>query len=298
MNRQDWLESRAKNVNSTEVSALFGCNPWLTHFELWHRKKSGSLGEIQENDRMKWGSRLQESIAQGIAKDNNWDVGPYVDYMTIGGLKIGSSFDYAIKTDGKFTALLEIKNVDALAFKDGWIVDGEDIEAPPHIELQVQHQLLVSGLPLAYIGALVGGNRVVLLKREVNTMLHHGIKTAVAEFWKSIDENKEPEPTMPKDAKFIAKLYSHAEPGKIFDATNNAALQMLANQYREYGSQIKELEKQRESAKAEILRAVEDAEKIIGGNWTASLNLVGPAHIEYDRAGYRNFKLNWKKETK
>ena len=29
--------------------------------------------------------------------------------------------------------ILEIKNVDSLAFKEGWIVDGEDVQAPPHI---------------------------------------------------------------------------------------------------------------------------------------------------------------------
>src|SRR3546814_11306540 len=38
---------RSSVVGASEVSALFGCNPWLTEFELFHRK----TGTIATPDR-------------------------------------------------------------------------------------------------------------------------------------------------------------------------------------------------------------------------------------------------------
>src|SRR3990167_4888783 len=180
----EWLELRTKDITSTEIGALFGFSPYLTAFELWHRKKEGLVVSIDENERMKWGTRLQDSIANGIAQDNVWKVRRMDEYIRIPSLKIGSSFDFSIECETN--GLLEIKNVDSLAFKDGWLVDGDNIEAPPHIELQGQHQLLVSGRQYAYIGALVGGNTVKLIRRQVDEAIHAKIKTAAADFWKSI----------------------------------------------------------------------------------------------------------------
>ena len=64
-----WLQLRTRDVTSTEVSALFGLNPWMTEFELWHNKKSQAVIEIEDNERMKWGRRLEDPIAQGVAED-------------------------------------------------------------------------------------------------------------------------------------------------------------------------------------------------------------------------------------
>lgn len=38
-NETEWLALRRNNLNSTEVSALFDCNTYLTKYELWHHKK-------------------------------------------------------------------------------------------------------------------------------------------------------------------------------------------------------------------------------------------------------------------
>ena len=114
--KDHWLDLKSKDISSTEVAALFGLSPYLTKFELWHRKKTGSILSIEENERMKWGSRLEPAIAEGIGIDNGWDVAPFKNYMTIPELRLGSSFDYVI---GSNESLLEIKNVDNLIFKDG-----------------------------------------------------------------------------------------------------------------------------------------------------------------------------------
>jgi len=293
---ENWKELRSRDVTSTEASVLFGCNPYQTLFELWHRKKQAQVVNIDENERMRWGSRLEHSIAHGIAEDNGWEIRRMDEYIRVPEVRMGASFDY--KIEGDKPAILEVKNVDSLAYRDGWIESDGDIEAPPHIEIQVQVQMAVSGLRIAYIGALVGGNRVILIERKANSNVQNSIMTKIDEFWKSIEDNNEPEPDFTRDAGFISELYGYSTPGKIMNLEGDELHLASALRYRELAGQIKVLEAERNEIKAEFLRKIGDAEKVIGGKYSISAGLIGPSHVEYERKGYRNFKINWKREKK
>ncbi len=107
-NETHWLEMRAQDITSTEISALFGISPYMTLFETWHRHKGNIVSSFEENERSTWGLRLQDSIAKGIAEDEGWKIRRMDEYMRNEKLRAGSSFDFDI--NGK--ELLEIKNVD------------------------------------------------------------------------------------------------------------------------------------------------------------------------------------------
>lgn len=292
--REAWLAARSIDVTSTEVGALFGVSPYLTHFELWHRKKSGALVEIEETERMKWGVRLESAIANGIAEDQGWVIRPMKEYMRLPELRMGSSFDFEINGTG----ILEIKNVDSLAFKQGWGDDDTD-EIPLHIEIQVQHQLAVSGKDFSYVGVLVGGNRVVLVKRDPNPDIITGIKRQVGEFWRSIEAGTPPEPDFKRDAAFIAKLYRYAEPGKVLDASDNKEIAQLCADYKSLSDHMKILETKKDEIKARLLMAIGDTEKVIGPDWTVSAGVVGPTLVPaHERKGYRSFRISWKGKKK
>ena len=213
---KQWLELRTKDITSTEVSALFGISPYMTKFELWHRKHRGEVVKFDPNERMKWGTRLQDAIAAGIAEENKWSVMRMTEYIRDPELRAGASFDFSLDTyesENSEPGLLEIKNVDSLQFKNGWTQDDEgNIEAPLHIEIQVQHQLMVSQRQFAYIGALVGGNKLVLIKRTRDENVIRRIREVIAEFWGTIEANIPPSPDFEKDADFIKDLYKYAEP--------------------------------------------------------------------------------------
>ncbi len=287
--REKWLALRSHNLNSTDISALFGCSPYLTVFELWNRRAHGDVVSIEETERMKWGSRLESVIAEGVAQDKGWNVAPFKDYMQIPSLRLGSSFDYIIEGVG----LMEIKNVDGQQFREKWI-DDDVIEAPPHIEFQVQHQMLVSGIETTWIVAFVGGNTVVVTERKYNPKIGEAIIKKAAEFWKSIDENTPPVPDFEKDAEYIIALHNYADPGKLMKATDD--ISFMAKEYRTFSEKIKELEKQKEIIKAKILQEINDVEKVVGDQFSISAGMIGPAEVSYKREGYRTFKVNWKKE--
>lgn len=304
-----WLKARLQDVTSTESAALFGMSPYMTHFELWHRKRDGTEGDFSVNDRMRWGNRLEAAIAAGIAEEQGWEIRPLKEYMRLPDERIGSSFDFVITNHPSGQpAHLEIKNVDYLQFRDGWIIDDDGFaEAPEHIEMQVQHQMLVSGFPRAYIGALIGGNRGMVIERERDEQVIAAIRAKIADFWRTIDANEEPDPVMPADAQAVIRLNQYAEPGKILDASNDAVIASLVEQYRQAKKDADAAKETADVLKAELLQKVGDAERIIGDGWTISAGMIAdtpPTVITADmvgstyggRRGYRNFRINARKE--
>lgn len=321
---EEWLKLRAHDITSTEVPALFGLSPYVTPFELWHRKRSGNVVEIEQNERMKWGTRLQDSIALGIAEDQKWKVSRRAEYGRLPELRLGASFDFTIINEvcgrvlptnvrcdesipcphhgtefaenGGEKGLLEIKNVDPLVLRDEWVVEDEEVEAPPHIEMQVQHQLLVSGLPYAYIGALIGGNRSVLIRREPAAGIFDSILERAEGFWKSIDQGKEPKPDFSRDADFITKLYRAVRPGSVVDVAKDAEAAALVAKYKASMAARDAAETMRKEHKARLLMKIGDAEKATGEGWSISASAIKSTRVEaYDRAAYRDFRVIFKK---
>lgn len=303
----DWLALRVNDLTSTDIAGIFGLSPYATPFEIWHRKKSAERNEIADNPRMKWGRRLESVVAAGIAEDQGWAIRPMKEYIRIPELRIGSSFDFRVQAgtdangsmiDTDLDPILEIKTVDFLAFRDGWTIDDGFIEAPPHIEIQVQHQMLVSGLRRAYIGVMVGGNRIEVIERQADDQVHANILHRSAEFWQSIDDGRAPDPVMPDDAEAVIRMNQFAEPGKLFDARGNAEIATLLQDYHRLRREAGDLTELADVRKAELLTLIGDAEKVISDVGTVSAGIVGPARIEYDRAAYRLFRFTPKKVPK
>jgi len=288
--KEEWLSLRLEDVTSTEVSALFGLNPYMTEYELWHLKKRKQIVEFSESERMKWGTRLENSIALGIAEDNGWESEEFKKYIRHDTIRAGSSFDHFVKTyEGE--GILEIKNVDGLIFKNKWQVDGDRIEAPPHIEMQAQFQMMVSGKEFVYIGALVGGNRTVLVRREPAPIIIEAMTNKINKFWESIDNNDPPLPDYERDADMIAQLYNYAEPDSTIEASDKVV--ELVDKYQLFSDYIKDYEKKKKATKAEILEIIGDAEKVIHDSFSISAGVTGPTVVEkYEKKGFRNFRVN------
>lgn len=318
-NEAEWLAMRERDLTSTECAALFGCSPYATEYELWHRKRGQLVVEFETNDRMKWGNRLESAIAYGIAEDYGLIVEPFKVYMRIPELRMGSSFDFKIVGivegfSGNETyrdlfrehgpGIMEIKNVDGLAFKRGWIADGDDMEAPPHIELQVQHQQEVADIEWTMIAPLVGGNTPRPFARVRNREYGAMIQAKIAEFWAKVDSGKAPDPDFEKDGGTIAKLLAN-DNGEEVDMTGNNRLVELIAEYTAADTDEKAAKKRKDAAKAECLLIIGEAKKVIGTGFSISAGsvkasqgtLVTPEMVGTyvgGRSGYRGFRVNVK----
>ena len=289
-NEADWLDMRLRDITSTDCAALFGQSPYKTIFSVYHTKKRALMNKFKENEYIKWGQRLERIIANGLAEEHGFKIEPMDEYIRIPELRIGSSFDFRIGKDTVF----EIKNVSDRVFRSQWVFDKETALAPPHIELQVQHQLALSGYSSAYIGVLAGGNTSYLLRRDRNEEVIEEIFKRTAEFWRAFDAGEEPEPDLFGDHKSISELYSYAEPGTT--GLSDDHLDSLVRRYREVSKQISGLDAEKKRLKSEMLMKIGSTERIDGGLFTISAATMPEAEVSYTRKPYRNFRINYRKE--
>ena len=290
----EWLALRKPNVNSTEIASLFNASPYLTHAELFYNKKNGDdVLPFEENDRSKWGKRLQNSIAYGIGDDQGWKVTPLPNYARLRDSRIGCSFDFIAETK-EGDALLEIKNVDGLVYRNGWIETDFGLEAPEHIEIQVQAQMHISGVAQCFIGALIGGNRVVLLKRDYDAAVGRSLEAACKKFWHQVETNTPPPFDFIRDADLISALYAQSTKGKTIQATDD--VERVMSEYKEAAARASEANDIKDARCAELLTLAGDAEKILGLNYTASLGMVDRKEYTVKASTYRNVRIYAKKE--
>jgi predicted phage-related endonuclease len=314
--REQWLNIRKGYISSTESAALFGMSPYNTAFEIGVLKRKADDATDQDligTERTRWGLRLQDAIAMGIAHDH----GIRVDHMGLkyairDDVRMGSSFDYMIAgfsgvaKDPALSemfarlgpGLLEIKNVDSLVFKRTWpkSEDG-DYEAPEHIEIQLQHQLEIMGLPWGCIAVLVGGNTARVIVRERDTKVGGIIVAKVRKFWTDFDNGILPDPLMPTDAGAVIALNQYADPGKLFNGQSDEELLQLTNSYNNWRQDMKNAETESKVVKALILQRIGTAEKALIKGGTIHAAMRAPVRVEaYDKVGYRDFRTFMKKQ--
>jgi putative phage-type endonuclease len=290
---EEWHALRAECITSTDCAALFDLSPYLTRFELWHNKLDKTVTQIADNERMRWGNRLERAIAEGVCRDNDWTGEPFKAFVTRLDAPIGSSFDWDIRNTDGTPGILEIKNVDGRVFNEQWTAE----ECPPHIELQLQHQLEVIGYEWGVIAALVNGNRVVLYQRDRDAAVGAGIIKMARQLYAEIKEGKEPTPDFTRDARTISRLYGHAEEGKVISLTDERA-QVLAASYKDYAAAEKAAAAAKEACKAELLTLCGDAERILLPGYSISASMVKGGPVSYERKDYRGFRVSQLKEQK
>ena len=300
--KQSWLENRLLDVTSTEVSALFNLNPYQTEFELYHQKKDKVVVNIDDNERMMWGRHLEDSIALGFAEKYKMKVEQFDVYMRDPETRMGSSFDYKIVSEEE-PMILEIKNVDGLAYRKNWIEHDEyNIEPPEHIALQLQHQLEITGYNVGYIVALVGGNTMKVVRSEKDPRIGKLLKGKVENFWERIKLGVPPDVDYTRDSQYIMKnLCNQADAGVTLEADEE--MDKLVDDYYAINKEYVSLGKTKDSIKAQILERSNNASKIVSKYGTISCgmskeskgklitqDMVGT--YQNPRKGYRMFRFN------
>jgi predicted phage-related endonuclease len=259
-NEAQWLEARSHDLTSTAISALFDVSPYTTRFELYHAHKNGLHLPFDENERVKKGKRMEQHAAEevalslgAVARSIDW-------YARIPGERMGSSFDYELEFPDGELVLLELKAVDHFRHKETWIDD----EAPPHIEIQVQHQFeCADKYERGYIAAFTGIYDFTLYERVRDRAMGAGLRAAAKKFWDDTDASIEPAIDFYRDSRVLDLLYKDAG-GEPIDATKDAEMDALIAKHVRLGRASKAMDEERDAVKAEIHRRLENA----GGAYT------------------------------
>lgn len=247
--KETWLSYRVDDITSTMMPALFGFSPYTTLFELYHAKHSGVEVPFRENERMRQGSNMEDYIAREYAYREGVEVQPYKDYIRLTDKRIGSSFDY-ITADKK--KLIEIKAVDYLVWRS-W----EEGELPPHIEIQVQHEMLVSGVDECDVVVMTGIYDMHIYPRKADPDMQIMLLNAVEGFWLDVENSKEPLPDYEKDGDVIAELFKPQ--GELKDFTSNETLDGIVSRFLLHQEEEKRHKAEKTAAKNELFYLLGDA---------------------------------------
>lgn len=281
--------TRRKRIGSSEVAVLFGLDDRRTPFELWHQK-AGNLPEpdLSDDERVFWGTVLEPAIGQGIAAREGWKIRKvrrYIVHPTLAGM--GASLDYEIYDHPRGPAPLEIKNVD-------WLVARKwpDGLPPLRFELQVQHQLAcLPNRSWAALGVLIGGNSLKIFEYDRHPPAIAKIERAVAEFWRSIEENRPPEPDFERDLSTLETLYETARPGSVRDLRGDRRLEELCAEYESAREDEAAAEQRKRAAKAAILTVIQDTETVFCEGFKILAPERAGGEVAYHRKPFRDFRV-------
>lgn len=247
---------RASHVGGSEVAALFGESPWLTEFELWHRKK-GTIATPEfnavhdgtpENERIYWGVKLEAAIVEAAKERYGYtDRIPATDIPPLSnGKGLGGHPDRRVECPTRGPGLLEVKMADWLVRKS-W---GD--EPPLHYLLQGNSYAGLDGCAWFDILVLVGGNKLERFQYDFRPKLYAETEARVEAFWRSIEENRPPKPDYTRDGATISELYADCDGGVIELKGDNLA-HIAAAEYLLADAESKAAAKRRDAAKAELM---------------------------------------------
>lgn len=245
---------RAKHVGASECAALFDCSPYLTRFELYHRKKGNiSTPEfnalhdgVPDDERIFWGVKLEAAILEAAAERYGYaDIERNV--VLSNGEGLGAHPDaMAYCPVRKSRGYVEIKTADWLIRKQ-W---GD--EPPTSYLLQSQTGQGLAKVTWGDVLVLVGGNRLERFCYDFRPKIYAEIERRVADFWQSIEANDPPPADYTRDLDTIADLYREGTDEVVDLTADNLAHEAAAAFLFAKEARLK-AEKEEDAAKAELM---------------------------------------------
>jgi len=194
MDRETWLTIRQSGIGSSDAAAAVGLNPYKSQLELW-MQKTGRLNTRTEthdntheddNTQLFWGTVLEPIVAEHYARRTGFKVrrvNAILQHPTYPWMLANLDLE-VVGSDA--VQVLECKTAGingAKLWRDG---------VPEYVQLQVMHQLAVTGQQAADVAVLVGGHELRTYRLERDDALIEGLITLEAEFWRHVEEDIPP----------------------------------------------------------------------------------------------------------
>lgn len=198
-NSPEWHEARTLGIGASEIAAVVGLSPYMSAFELWHRKK-GNLPGVPMSDVMEWGHLLEPVVAERFAlRHPEYYVRPAGTFCHEGRPWQLANVDRLLSqpappSPGKAgrklldKGILEIKTS---RFGDGYGQSGSD-QVPLHVRCQVLQQMDVFGLDHCWVAVLIGGSDYREYVVSYDDADAQALVDAGAAFWESLQADEEP----------------------------------------------------------------------------------------------------------
>jgi hypothetical protein len=270
-----WLEWRRKNVNASEVGALFGVHDYLTLAKLVAIKRGiEGLDPDSEDALIRRGNALEDDAADEVSRlEPTWEIEKAIEYFIDTEHRLACTPDFFVRDPARpGRGVLQTKVVSRPVFRSKWDVD---TRTPPFfISLQTAVEMMLTDATWGAVGALVLGDYnydPYIFPIERNRGAEKKLTDASKEFWRAFDAGEEVTIDYERDQRLIALLFPREIPGKIIDLTGDNRIRELLELRAARKEKIDELTTELDKTDAEIKAKMRDAEAALLDGWKLTL---------------------------
>ena len=187
--KMEWHLQRRGGIGASECAPILGLSHYEgdTAYSVWLSKTGRVPIDLSTSEAAEWGHILEPVIRDTAAERLGYDV------ATVGGLQsrrhewMRASLDAVLMVPDDGPIPLEVKSTSVYLAAD-WADD----QVPDRAELQVQHQLAVTGAPYGFVAGLIGGQRLVIRRVDRDQELIDHIIAEESAFWRHVVEDTAP----------------------------------------------------------------------------------------------------------
>ena len=326
MSREEWLCHRATGIGGTDIAAIAGVHPYASPASVWADKMG--LSERIENSPMRWGKRLERSIADEYGERERKHIVFLADQIvdkTLDGVHLLGSPDAMVFPDGQppeaYDILtitreaergLEIKT--ASSWAKGWGQGAAEI--PGHYFVQCQWYMMLTGQQFWDLAVLIGGMDYRVYRLEAHKSLQEALIEKGVEFWHQYVETKTPPPADASSG--FRNAMDKLIPKKAEPILGDEEMDDIAEEIRQAREAAKAAEARVKLAENRMLETLtkKGANKVMADNWRVNhvempgqksvdykqlirdLNITQETLAKYEKQGnsYKVFRFEWKGE--
>lgn len=260
LSRDEWLEVRKHGIGSSDAAAAVGLNPYKSQLELW-MEKTGRDADLPKPDPtdttapVYWGTLLEPIVAASYTQqtgrkvrkvnavlqhpDRPWMLAN-IDREVVG---VSDVQILECKTAGEFGAR---------HWRDG---------VPEYVQLQVQHQLAVTGKQAADVAVLLCGQQLKVHRIERDDELIAKLMLLQERFWHYVTTDTQP-PVDGSDSAATALQYLYPrDSGQELDFSQDSQMSALFTNLQDARFQADKYKQVEEQYKQQIQQAMGDASK-------------------------------------
>ncbi len=256
MPREEWLAVRKRGIGSSDAAAAVGLSPYKSQLELWMEKtgRDAALPKADPHDEESpayWGNILEPIVSAHYTKRSGNRVrrvnavlqhpDPQFSWML-------ANIDREV-IGAEDVQILECKTAGingARLWKEG---------VPEYVQLQVMHQLAVTGKQAADVAVLLGGQHVEIHRIERDELLIARLMRLEQQFWQYVVDDTPPPADGSDSAEQALRCLFPEDSGKSLDFSLDEHLSATFAELKA----VRELLTAHEQREAQLRQALQQA---------------------------------------
>ncbi len=247
--RAAWLAERRTGIGASESAAILGISPYATPYSIW-ALKTGRCPE-PTGERLRAGLALEPYLRERYTADTGRACChiPYDLHRHPAEPWLLATLDGTTVDDDGNQIVVELKTTED---RDAWY-DG----VPDHVRVQVQHQMLVTGIDRADVVVAIGLHTVRVHRIDADHKFQRGMLARLKTFWRHVlDDTPPPIDASPITAAALTRSRVDAELPPVTLPEESASWDAELTRIK---AEIKALEEHKVALENRIKSAIGDA---------------------------------------